>query len=91
MDETKRPTVSLSETDMVSGRRAALRSMLAKTGIVAAAVVTAAVAATPAQAADRHNQTARMPVYRIEAGQDISLRTLLSILSALRLELKMQS
>jgi len=57
MDETKRPTVSLSETDMVSGRRAALRSMLAKTGIVAAAVVTAAVAATPAQAADRHNQT----------------------------------
>ena len=31
-----------------------------------------------------------MPVYRIEAGQDISLRTLLSILSALRLELKMQ-
>ena len=32
----------------------------------------------------------RMPVYRIEAGQDISLRTLLSILSALRLELKMQ-
>ena len=50
-------TVSLSETDMVSGRRAALRSMIAKTGIVAAAVVTAAVAATPAHAADRHSQT----------------------------------
>ena len=32
----------------------------------------------------------RMPVYRIEAGQDISLRTLLSILSALHLDLKMQ-
>ncbi|UUZ65736.1 helix-turn-helix domain-containing protein [Polaromonas sp. P1-6] len=32
----------------------------------------------------------RMPVYRIEAGQDISLRTLLSILSALRLGLQMQ-
>ena len=33
----------------------------------------------------------RMPVYRIEAGQDISLRTLLSILSALHLDLKLQS
>ena len=32
----------------------------------------------------------RMPVYRIEAGQDISMRTLLSILSALHLDLKMQ-
>lgn len=32
----------------------------------------------------------RMPVYRIEAGHDISLRTLLSILSALRIDLKMQ-
>ena len=32
----------------------------------------------------------RMPVYRIEAGQDISLRTLLSILSALHLDLKLQ-
>ena len=32
----------------------------------------------------------RMPVYRIEAGHDISLRTLLTILSALRLDLKMQ-
>ena len=32
----------------------------------------------------------RMPVYRIEAGHDISLRTLLSILSALHLDLKMQ-
>lgn len=32
----------------------------------------------------------RMPVYRIEAGQDVSLRTLLSILSALRLGLQMQ-
>jgi HTH-type transcriptional regulator / antitoxin HipB len=32
----------------------------------------------------------RMPIYRIEAGQDISLRTLLSILSALRLELNLQ-
>ena len=32
----------------------------------------------------------RMPVYRIEVGQDISLRTLLSILSALHLDLKMQ-
>lgn len=31
----------------------------------------------------------RMPIYRIEAGQDISLRTLLSILSALRLGLQM--
>ena len=31
-----------------------------------------------------------MPVYRIEVGQDISLRTLLSILSALHLDLKMQ-
>ena len=31
-----------------------------------------------------------MPVYRIEAGHDISLRTLLSILSALRIDLKMQ-
>ena len=31
-----------------------------------------------------------MPVYRIEAGQDISLRALLSILSALHLGLKMQ-
>ena len=30
----------------------------------------------------------RMPIYRIEAGQDISLRTLLSILSALRLGLQ---
>ena len=33
----------------------------------------------------------RMPIYRIEAGQDISLRTLLSILSALRLGLLMPS
>ena len=32
----------------------------------------------------------RMPVYRIEAGQDISLRALLSMLSALHLDLKMQ-
>ena len=32
----------------------------------------------------------RMPVYRIEAGQDVSLRTLLSILSALHLDLKLQ-
>lgn len=32
----------------------------------------------------------RMPVYRIEAGQDVSLRTLLSVLSALRLGLHMQ-
>jgi len=32
----------------------------------------------------------RMPVYRIEAGQDVSLRTLLSILSALRLGLQVQ-
>ena len=32
----------------------------------------------------------RMPIYRIEAGQDISLRTLLSIVSALRLELNLQ-
>ena len=32
----------------------------------------------------------RMPVYRIEAGQDISLRTLLSILAALRLGLQMR-
>lgn len=31
----------------------------------------------------------RMPIYRIETGQDISLRTLLSILSALRLDLQM--
>lgn len=31
----------------------------------------------------------RMPIYRIEAGQDISLRTLLSILSALHLDLQM--
>ena len=31
----------------------------------------------------------RMPIYRIEAGQDISLRSLLSILSALRLGLQM--
>jgi transcriptional regulator with XRE-family HTH domain len=31
----------------------------------------------------------RMPIYRIEAGKDISLRTLLSILSALRLGLQM--
>ena len=31
----------------------------------------------------------RMPIYRIEAGQDVSLRTLLSILSALRLGLQM--
>ena len=31
----------------------------------------------------------RMPIYRIEAGQDISLRTLLSILSALHLGLQM--
>ena len=29
----------------------------------------------------------RMPVYRLEAGQDVSLNTLLSILSALRLGL----
>lgn len=32
----------------------------------------------------------RMPVYRIEAGQDISLRTFLSLLSALRLGLQVQ-
>jgi HTH-type transcriptional regulator / antitoxin HipB len=32
----------------------------------------------------------RMPVYRIEAGQDVSLRTLLSIVSALRLGLQLQ-
>jgi HTH-type transcriptional regulator / antitoxin HipB len=31
----------------------------------------------------------RMPIYRVEAGQDISLRTLLSILSALRLGLQL--
>ena len=31
----------------------------------------------------------RMPIYRIEAGQDISLRTLLTLLSALRLDLQM--
>lgn len=33
----------------------------------------------------------RMPIYRVEAGQDISLRTLLSILSALRLALQMEA
>ena len=33
----------------------------------------------------------RMPIYRIEAGQDISLRTLLSILSALRLGVQMEA
>lgn len=32
----------------------------------------------------------RMPVYRIEAGQDVSLRTLLSMLSALRMGLQLQ-
>jgi HTH-type transcriptional regulator / antitoxin HipB len=32
----------------------------------------------------------RMPVYRIEAGQDVSLRTLLSIASALRLGMQLQ-
>lgn len=58
MDDIKRSgTISLSETDMVSGRRAALRSMLAKTGIVAAAVVTAVATASTAQAADRRSQT----------------------------------
>ncbi len=58
MDKSKRPvTVSLTETDMISGRRAALRSMLAKTGIVAAAVVTAAATVSTAHAADRHSQT----------------------------------
>lgn len=31
----------------------------------------------------------RMPIYRLEAGQDISLRTLLSILAALRLDLQL--
>ncbi len=31
----------------------------------------------------------RMPIYRIESGQDISLRTLLSILAALHLDLQM--
>jgi transcriptional regulator with XRE-family HTH domain len=33
----------------------------------------------------------RMPVYRIEAGHDVSLRTLLSILSALNLGLNIQA
>jgi HTH-type transcriptional regulator / antitoxin HipB len=32
----------------------------------------------------------RMPIYRLEAGQDVSLRTLLSILSALRLGMQLQ-
>ena len=32
----------------------------------------------------------RMPVYRIEAGQDVSLRTLLSVLAALRMGLQLQ-
>ena len=33
----------------------------------------------------------RMPIYRIESGHDVSLRTLLSILSALRLGVQLQS
>ena len=49
---------TLEDSQIVSGRRAAIKSFAAKTGLVAAVLVTGAVLATqPALASDRHSQT----------------------------------
>lgn len=56
----RKPTglFSLSDGDMVSGRRAAMRSMLVKTGLAAGAIATVvAASSTAAHASDKHNQT----------------------------------
>jgi hypothetical protein len=50
--------VTLNDSDMVSGRRAAMKSMLAKTGLAVGVIATAvAAASTSAHASDRRNQT----------------------------------
>ena len=49
---------SLNDSQIVSGRRAAIKSFAAKAGLAAAVLVTGAVlAAQPAAASDRHSQT----------------------------------
>ena len=56
-DKTK---FSLSETDMVSTRRVAIRSLAAKAGLVAGVIAAGAVAtAGTAMASDRARQTDR--------------------------------
>ena len=47
------------DTDIVSNRRAALKSMSIRTGLAAGVIVAAVTGASPAKAADRHSQTGR--------------------------------
>ncbi len=56
-DDKSSSRKSLSDTDIVSGRRAALRSMLTRTGLAAATIAAVAASASKAKASDRHNQT----------------------------------
>lgn len=56
-DDKSSARKSLSETDIVSRRRAALKSMLMRTGLAAGAIAAVVATASPAKASDRHSQT----------------------------------
>jgi hypothetical protein len=55
---------TLAETDIVSNRREALRSMVARTGLGLGALAAVAATSRTAQAQDRANQTDRDPTDR---------------------------
>lgn len=60
MNDVKSTTrKTLLDTDIVSNRRAALKSMLMRTGLAAGVIVAAVTGASQAKAADRHSQTDR--------------------------------